>query len=227
MMSPKATSAFLSLAGLSLGGCHATSTPEAETPQPLPNTNEAAVTAPDDTFISLRGTIVDARDDSFSLDYGTGTILVEMDDFRFDPDGRPLLENDQVIVYGYVDDDFYESRSIEASSVYVKNLGTQFYANGVDEEDFPVVSVQEYSPRIEMTGEVRQIDGREFQLDTAAGIISVDTQPMYYNPLDDEGFQKLQAGDRVRVSGRLDHELFDGLTLDAEYIVSLAESDAS
>lgn len=50
-------------------------------------------------------------------------------------EGYRLLDGGEVTVYGRVDDDMFESKSIEAGSVYVKDLNTYFHANSTDEED--------------------------------------------------------------------------------------------
>lgn len=60
-------------------------------------------------------------------------ITVEMDDWDWYAEGAALSEGDRVTVYGFIDDDFYELRSIEASSVYVDDFNTFFYASGLDE----------------------------------------------------------------------------------------------
>jgi len=91
---------------------------------------------PDDTWISISGTAVDPQAASFTLDYGEGTVLVEMDDWDWYGEAGGILDGDKVTVYGEIDDDFYELTSIEASSVYVESLGTYFYANSDDEEGY-------------------------------------------------------------------------------------------
>ncbi len=206
---------------LSIIACQNTQQPAPESPPPQ---SSPVREVPDDTYISLSGTIAQTRDDAFLLDYGSGVITVEMDDYDFYPEGKNLLENDEVIVYGFVDDDFRESRTIEAKSVYVENLGTQFFASGADEEDFPFSPVADFSPRIHLTGEVISTSGRKFDLATPAGLIEVDTTSMPYHPLDDEGYQKVEPGDRVRVTGSLEKKLFEGLALDAQIIINLDSS---
>lgn len=181
---------------------------------------------PDDTWISVSGTIVSTTPHSFRLDYGKGVITVEMDDFDFYAEGRALMENDQVVVYGLIDDDAFKKRTIEASSVYVENLRTHFFASAEDEEDFATVTGVEMDPAIEVIGRVGQVQGRELQLHTGTATLDVDTASMGYDPLDQEGFQQLRTGDRVRVRGDLDVGLFDDLDLVAESIVTLASSDA-
>jgi uncharacterized protein YdeI (BOF family) len=184
---------------------------------------EMAETAPDDTWVSLSGTVVDSDPESFVLDYGDGLMTVEMDDFDAFPDARPLMENDQVVVLGRVDDDLYERRTIEASSVYVEELGTTFYASAADEEDFAAwtVSLPVVIGKIEVTGEVTAVTGREFTVDAGAARIQVDTNALPYNPMDDKGYQKVDVGDRVKVSGEMDHGIIDDRELEADWLVLL------
>lgn len=197
------------------------STPGVQTGEPEP------MTAPDNSFISLSGEVASAGLDSFTLDYGEGLITVEMDDGDFDADAAPLAAGDDVTVYGFVDDDFYEMRTIEASSVYNSDQNTFYYASGADEEDIDMVlysypAVVYAGPGVTVSGIVESVDGREFMLDHALGYdIEVDTADMDYNPLDDEGIQQIDVGDRVSVSGEIDEALFDNTELSANSILVL------
>ncbi len=190
------------------------------------NTSEPfAEVASDGSYVSLAGTVAEASAEQFLLDYGSGTMTVEMDDWDWYPEGHHLLENDQVVVYGFIDDDFYERRSIEASSVCVTDAGTQFYASGVDEEDFPVYAGVEFGePRIELKGTVTKIDGDEFHLNTGNKVVEVDTEDMPYDPLDKEGFQQIKVNDRVSVTGLLEADVFDNLEIAASRVVTLRSS---
>ncbi len=208
-------------AALSMGGCKSSSTVTDTTSPIAPAAAARVETASDQSWISLTGTVVHASPHDFVLDYGDGEITVEMDDWDWFPEGEHLLENDRVVVYGYIDDDFYERRTIEASSVFVRDLGTQFFASGVDDEEFRAMTYVDASPQIDVSGVVHEIKGSEFELATAAGMIDVETRHMGYDPLDDEGFQRIEPGDRVRVSGELGYELFADRDLMADYVVSL------
>ncbi len=209
------------LLSASLLACGGESNVRSTTPADPP---PAAVTADNNSWVSLSGTIVATRPDAFDLDYGEGVITVEMDDHDWFDESAGLLVDDQVVVYGYVDDDFYEKRTIEASSVYVRGLGTQFYASGVDEEDLPTSPMVTPRAEINLSGEVDSIAGRHFFLETDAGVIEVETSQLGYNPLDDEGYQKIDVGDRVRVRGQLASSLFSGHDLVATDIISLEDS---
>lgn len=187
---------------------------------------------PDETWISLSGTAVDIQEDHFTLDYGEGVVLVEMDDWNWYPDTTGLLDGDRVRVYGKVDDDLYETTSIEASSVYVENLGTYFYANPADEEydedyDYWVVATPIILGEMTVRGTVTSIDGREFTIDTGTRELTVDTIGMNYNPLDDKGFQKIDIGDYVSVTGEIDVDVWEARELMADVIVTLEEDRSS
>lgn len=187
--------------------------------------DENPYTKKDGSWISINGTVTTVGPDAFSLDYGEGFVTVEMDDWDMDADGYKLIPNDKVTVYGRVDDDLFETTSIEASSVYVKNLNTYFYASAADEEILPAaatVAVIDYD--VQLTGKVTKVDGREFTIDTGDRSMRVDTIMMSYNPMDDEGYQKIEVGDKVSVTGDIDVNTWDKRELTAETIVTLKDS---
>jgi uncharacterized protein YdeI (BOF family) len=179
----------------------------------------------DRTWISIDGTVEAVMADSFTLDYGGGLITVEMDDGDRDADAYKLMKGDKVTVSGMIDDDFFERTTIEAASVYVENLGTYFYASPVDEED---TFVTYWDPivvsRTVVQGTVTEVNDEEFVLDTGLRRINVEVEEMPYNPLDDEGYQKVEVGDRVSVTGTMDDDLFEGRELVAESVITLSES---
>jgi len=182
----------------------------------------------DDTWISIDGTVESVSPNTFDLDYGNGEITVEMDDGDRDADAYKLIAGDKVRVSGMIDDDFLEQRTIEASSVYVENLGTYFTASAVDEEDVFIT----YTTPVTVSDTVVQgtvtdvdADDDEFTLNTGLRRITVETEEMAYDPLDDEGYQKIEAGDRVSVSADIDYDLFEGSELVANTIVTLFNAD--
>jgi len=194
--------------------------------------NDAAevMTTPDDGWITLTGEVTWTNDESFRLDYGSGLITVEMADFDGFDEAQYLLPCDDVVVYGLVDDDFYETRTIDAASVYVDDANTFVYADAV-REDFTLglygpPAVEFDDPGVTVTGEVTSVDGREFVLSHGLGeAIEVDTASMSYNPMDDEGFQQIDAGDRVTVTGAIDVGFFDNNELSADAVVTIADAE--
>lgn len=178
---------------------------------------------PDDAWISISGTVGAVTRDAFQLDYGKGTITVEMDDGDRDADGYKLLEGDKVTVTGFIDDDLFEARTIEASSVFVEKMDTWFYASGVDEED---TFVTYWSPvvlsKTVVQGTVTEVNDDEFVIHTGQRALRIEVEEMPYDPLDDKGYQKIEIGDRVSVSGTIDDDLFEGRELVADSIIELS-----
>lgn len=178
---------------------------------------------PDQSWLNISGTVAAANADFFYLDYGEGVIRVEMDDWDWYKEGANLLEGDTVTVYGRIDDDIYETKTIEAHSVYVAGLNSFFYASSDDEEDWDtyVTYTVEAEPGYQVTGKVTSINGRQFTIDTGNRKLTVNTSEMPYNPLDQYGYQKIEKGDRVSVTGEMDLDLLNKQEIQADSIVTL------
>lgn len=189
---------------------------------------EDPMTKPDDSWISVSGTVESVTNDAFVLDYGEGLMTVEMDDGDRDADGYKLVRGDKVTVNGRIDDDLFEARTLEASSVYVENIDTYFYASAVDEEDINDVIVTVSTPVVisatTVQGRVTEVGSDEFVVDTGLREVRVEVEEMAYNPLDEEGYQKIEVGDRVSVTGQIDDDLFEGRELVADSVVTLSSS---
>ncbi len=193
-------------------------------------------TMPDNAWISINGTVVNPAAEVFMLDYGEGMITVEMDDWDAYGEAHALLDGDAVTVFGRVDDDLFEVASIEASSVYVKSLNTFFHANAADEEvtALPyhyvnVITAPQALSSTTLTGTVKAVDddSDQFVIDMAGMDITVETYDLAYNPLDDMGFQQIDKGDRVSVTGSLDYEFIDGQVLHADFITTIQDASNS
>lgn len=161
-----------------------------------------------DSWITLGGTVSTVSADAFMLDYGTGRVLVEMDDGDRDADAYKLLPGDKVTVTGKIDDDLFEKTSIEASSVFVEKIGTTFFASEEDEEDFPLLfELPETVSTISIYGPVTAVVEDSFTLGRGKRSLTVDVSKLPNNPLDDDGYQKIEAGDYVRVTGIIEEGL--------------------
>ena len=198
----------------------ASTTVQADEPNPY--------TRADDTWISISGTVEIVYPNSFVLDYGDGKIKVEMDDGDRDADAYKLLKGDKVTVAGRIDDDFFEMTKIEAGSVFVENLGTTFFASSVDEEAYEGLDPAAIPPvlmsRTVVRGTVTKVNGDEFVLDTGPRYLRVDVSEMSFDPLDDEGYLKIEEGDTVKVIGEIDVDLFEGRELEADTVVKIYRS---
>lgn len=182
--------------------------------------------ASDGELITLTGKVVSASGDRFTLDYGQRDITVEMDDY----DGfteNALLSGDKVTVTGRMDQDFHEARKIEASSVYVDSLNEYFYANAADEEEGVYLQVLNDTLQddewVSLTGTVASINGKDITLDTGVYEYDVDASGLAYDPLDANGKERIEVGERVVVFGRMDDaDLFDDREIEASSISTLS-----
>lgn len=179
---------------------------------------------PDNSYIAISGTVGSVMRDRFVLDYGQGQVTVEMDDGDRDADGYKLVQGDKVRVSGLVDDDLFEATSIEASTVFVEKLGTTFFASAVDEEDTALlVTTPVVVSEAVVRGLVSEVNDDGFIIDTGPNQISVDVGSMPYNPLDDEGYQQIEKGDFVSVTGDVETRFFGDRSLEAKSVVTLGE----
>lgn len=186
--------------------------------------------APNNSLIAITGTVVDPTEESFVLEYEGGEILVEMDDWewqRYD-EAYGLLEGKKVTVHGVVDDDLYELAKIEASSVYVDSLNTYFYASPIDEEDTAIwlTDVPVVAGTVVVRGTVTSTDpaSAEFTVDTAGQQLTVDASTLGYNPLDARGFQQIEKGDWVSVSGIMDEGFLKDRVVRAASVVTVSDA---
>lgn len=53
--------------------------------------------------------------------------------------------------------------------------------------------------------------------------MKIDTSGMTYNPMDDLGFQKIEKGDYVSVSGDMDYDFWEKKELMADTIITIAD----
>lgn len=176
--------------------------------------------AADREWISVTGSVESTAGDGFVLDYGSGRITVEMDDYDWYDNGA-LLPGDRVMVTGRMDDDLYDRRTIEASSVYVDSLNTYFYANPADEEGgyyaYPTARYSIDDEWVALTGRVVSRSGDTLTLDTGIQQLKVDMEDVENGPAVD-------AGDRITVYGELDDvDLFDRRELEAKSILLLSQ----
>ncbi|NCC22686.1 MAG: hypothetical protein EOM26_09540 [Alphaproteobacteria bacterium] len=184
----------------------------------------------DDDPIVISGTVAEVDGDEFVLNYGEGRVTVEMDDWDwFLNEAEALIPGERVTVSGWIDDDLFEGREIEAETVYVSDRYTRYFEDpevGTRSPDTFVYSYTGITPDeswISTSGRIESIDGRAFTLANDAGEIRVETGTLGYNPMDEDGFQKLEAGDRVYVSGLLDNDFFERRTIEANQVVTLSE----
>lgn len=183
-------------------------------------------TAVDGEWLSISGTVVSSGPENFVLDYGAKSIPVEMDDYDWYNE-NVMLPGDRVTVTGRLDNDFFENRKIEASSVHLERLHTTYFASAADEEEIPIslppIWMSGDGEAVAFAGRVQSIHGESMTVDTGLYDYRVDVGSLDYNPFDSDGAQHVAIGDRVSIIGEMDDaDLFDRREVDAIAVTELA-----
>jgi uncharacterized protein YdeI (BOF family) len=186
-------------------------------------------------WISLTGTVKAVSPERFTMNYGKGSIVVEMDDYDW-YDENFMLPGAKVTVTGIMDNDFFENKKVEASTVYLPNRKEYYYASAADEEDgyysFPIASYDwgngaRDDEWVVFTGTVKRVEGNELTLDTGTRELTVDASTAAGGLLDAEGDPLVDVGDRVSVSGEMDDaDFFDGREIEASSVTLLINNAA-
>lgn len=184
--------------------------------------------------IAVTGIITSIAGDKLRVSYGVGDLTVSMAgwdwyDERTQRAPPRLSVGENVTVTGAVSDRLFSGRMLRAQSVHVEDRHSFFVASspkaGGASWSLRAMPVPPFYGRdlttVTLVGEVARITGDEFSLDVGNSVVSVGTGSMSYNPLDKIGAQRVQAGDWVQVSGRLDNRLFEERRLDATRITSV------
>ena len=186
--------------------------PVGTTPSP---TAAALADARDGSLLTLGGRVVSTGPDWFRLKSGDEELTVEMDDWDWYQEGRALKVGDEVTVTGRVDKGLWEQSKVEASSVFVHNLGVSFLANGADEEERTAALMQVGTATTSALGHVSAVEGQEFTVGSMNGPVRVDMSQLKTKP-------KLKVGDRIYTWGDLDVDVTEGVEMMAQGLTLLS-----
>lgn len=170
----------------------------------------------DETSLTLNGTVSQVNDDEFILQTSNGSIKVDSDDVFDDENVYRLASGDRVVVYGEVDDHFFESRELEADAIHVDKVDVTFTTRDEPVNNYSYTSSNGESGEItELSGRIIAIDDDEFSISSGTGQTTVSIDDLDNNPLDDQGYLKLDVGDQVRVKGEMADGWFDDREFEA------------
>jgi len=176
----------------------------------------------DDAYVVVKGNVGEISGDEFVLNMKNGNITVELDRFGWDGDETEnLIKGESVTVKGFIDDDFLEGREIEATQVLLNDSYVYYYTG----DTVPNYNLYYANPTlndgafISTTGTVSNILGSEFTVTNSNSKIKVDVANLGYDPLDEEGLQKIEPGDIVYVYGNYDKSIFEENELMAKGLI--------
>lgn len=176
--------------------------------------------APKQSEISLSGKVSAIEQDAFMLDYGAGRVRVDLEDgLDWFPPGTPgLTIGEPVTVNGVVDDDMFDTREIEATSIYRQAQQTFLYSDASNARFLtPPESQPTDTSWVNLSGTVTGVTGREFMLDTGVREFRITTATESQNA-------RIRPGTRVSVSGQVSgDDIFDRPEIEATHVVVLAQ----
>lgn len=187
----------------------------------------------DGSTVTLTGTVQKVDGHDFVMRHGRENIEVELEGWNWNkPDlEKHLKVGQRVTVTGEVDDDWFDEKELEAQNIYLDTEQVYFYT--VDINPAYVQATRDVEKRrmargdmqdgsyYSVRGDIKKIDGDDIVLAANNRNYRVNLDELGYNPLDNQGLQRLSVGDRVWVSGEIDDNFFDGKEIDADVIVSI------
>lgn len=188
-----------------------------------------------ETWISISGTVVNPKPAEFTLNYGDGTIAVDMQDWKWYKKNNSEMSGDKVTVYGILDETLFDGKSIDATSIYDQKLGKYFFGRNrelaMDQRNLnledPLFQYWGSEPilvgGVTVKGTVTGVNGRVFTINAGAKKVTVDTSSMPYDPLDKKGYQMIDKGDYLTVTGHISDAFMTKGELVADHIVVLTE----
>ncbi|MBM9603784.1 OB-fold nucleic acid binding domain-containing protein [Desulfopila inferna] len=178
--------------------------------------------ADDNSWLSLNGTVVATDKAGFEMDYGSGFIKVQMNNWQWYDPNHPIQVGDNIRVNGIVDNDQGEKPIIEASSIYIKDLNTYVFKKEAGDIFQPAIDQEGV---FQLQGVIVDTDNRRFTMNLGSRKVIIDTTELPYNPLDDKGYQQLKVGDTVQVTGELkkDNTPFKTNVITANVVTTLLE----
>ncbi len=184
----------------------------------------------DQSPIVINGTIGEIRDDEFDLNYGpNSSITVELDRFNWTDNATDYLKTGQkVTIDGFIDDDLFEGREIEAYNMHLHQNSTYYFTDteNATVSDYTSSGVPlEDGAYITVTGTVTDVKPAQFSIITSAGDeFSIDAKDLDPPLRLTEGTYFVAPGDRVNIRGNFDMRYYQNKTVYADRVIKLVDS---
>ena len=149
--------------------------------------------------IKLTGEVTKAGAHSFKLNYGKGSILIEVDDYDSYEEGYNVEVGDQVVVWGKVDADHGEERTIEAGEVYIPSVDLRIEVCSDDEEDprdRAIAQRLSNGTKVELQGVIKNIKSEVCTIQCSKGNLEIRL-----SSLGKHQRKNLLLGQAIKVSG--------------------------
>jgi hypothetical protein len=180
--------------------------------------------AGDGSWVGISGTVQSTANNAFVLNYGDGTINVELERENAEGTEHAFLEGEQVTVYGIVNEGFFRATTIQARAVFVESMSTYTYVtDGFNE--FVKITTPGFTSGSVVQGVVTASNGRNLTIDKGDRSITIDTSILAEDPATAEGTRRVQVGDRVTAVGTMGRSFWTGRTLRASSLYKLGNDE--
>jgi hypothetical protein len=157
------------------------------------------------SWVGITGQVESTSPGSFMLDYGDGNIKVQLEPTSTKK--HDFIKDEQVRVYGVMDDGFFTAKTIKAHAVYVESLKsyacTTEGAETICSSFAPVI----YSGVV-VHGRVTAASPGTVQVDDGDKVINIDTSDLQTASGDKGMAPAAKEGDLVTVMGHMDEGFF-------------------
>ncbi len=172
--------------------------------EPGPGTNNPHQ-VPEGSWVGITGQVESTGPGSFMLDYGKGTIKVDLEPTSTKQ--HAFIKDEQVRVYGLVDDGFFKAKTIKAHAVYVESLQT-YACTTEGAEVFCASFAPVVYSGVVVHGRVTAVSPGNVQVDDGEKLIGVDTSALEAAQGENVMATTAKVGDLVTVVGHMDEGLF-------------------
>ncbi|MFP4364164.1 MAG: hypothetical protein ACLFR1_09870 [Spirochaetia bacterium] len=180
-------------------------------------------------WLTLAGEVTNIQENSFDLDYGNGTVIVDMEDWDSELSSMPIENGLDVIVSGEIDENFNNDVQMEAEGIYLKDDESFLISQSADRKARSDLRRYAALPEPLENGEF-SIQGividdhpnmREIVLAIGTGVVTVDLSELGRNVQDTQGDRHIEFGERVAVFGDFSLRFFEENTLLADRVIEL------
>ena len=189
--------------------------------QPESRTSESG-----DTWITLTGEVSAVDSKFFTLDYGDGSIFVELRDTDLDSNAYAKMKGEEVMVTARLDDGMFSSERLVAQSVIVDGMDTVYLAESVNQASADLYlstasNIEFDDEEMVLVGTVKSIGKEALQIDVGDTTLTVELDELEDAPVDADGYLTLMKGERVRITGELEDDFFNRFTVEADTLIKM------
>ena len=157
------------------------------------------------TWIGITGEVESTSSEGFVLDYGPGTIKVQLE--ANSDKQRKFLKDEQVRVYGVMEDGFFSGKTIRAHAVYVESL-KQYVCTTEGAETKCASFAPAIFSGVVVHGRVTKADADKIEIESGDESLAVDLSALKGEGTASATRPAPQVGDVVTVLGHMDEGIF-------------------